>query len=73
MPTCAAYHFEVVVWIAHNTTNDSRNFLPALRLDAFNQVLAALLIEQTVLTVVPGPHAASGRIDQFMGTRHHRT
>ena len=69
--TCAADHLEINTGFSADTPNNRRHLLAPLSLDALDQVRAALLTEQGVFTVVPGPHAAPGGIDQLMGAADH--
>ena len=63
----AADYLEIIVGVSGNPAHDRRHFLASLRLDALDKVRAAFLVEQGVIAVMAGPHAASDRVDEFMG------
>jgi len=69
----SADYLEVAIRIARNAADDGRHLLPTLRLDALDQIFAALLVQQPIFAIMPGPHAPACWIDQFVGPGDHGT
>ncbi len=71
MPACPRDDLEVDARLVLHPADDRRKLLPTLRLEAFDQVRAAVLIELCVVAIVLAPDPAARRIDLLDSPPHH--
>ena len=66
MAPSAADHLETMVGVALDPPHDGWEILPALRLEALDQIGAGFFIQCRVIAVVSLPDPAARRIHQFL-------